>query len=95
MVGVGGQDDFPRSQQFLRDTGVGGPDSELTMLWEGTGNIWSLNNVRTNSAMQLFSHDLSQASGIIFFNDDGRGVVLDASVQEPWAPADSPNLIGR
>jgi hypothetical protein len=51
--------------------------------------------VRTNSAMQLFSHDLSQQSGIIFFNKDGRSVMLDASVQEPWAPADSPNLIGR
>ncbi len=94
-MGVGSQDDFERAQDFLRDTGVGGAESELTMLWEGSGNIWSLNNVRTNSAMQLFSYDLSQQSGIIFFNNDGRGVVLDASIQEPWAPADSPNLIGR
>ncbi|MDG1087979.1 MAG: hypothetical protein P8P20_09605, partial [Acidimicrobiales bacterium] len=60
-----------------------------------SGTIWGLNNVRINSAMQLFSHDLSQQSGIIFFNDDGRNVVLDAVIQTPWAPADSPNLIGR
>jgi hypothetical protein len=51
--------------------------------------------VRINSAMQLFSHDLSRQSGLIFFNDDGRSVVLDAVTQTPWAPADSPNLIGR
>ena len=94
-MGVGSQDDFARAQDFLSDTGVGGAGSELTMLWEGTGNIWALNSVRTNSAMQLYSYDLSRASGIIFFNNDGRGVVLDAVIQEPWAPADSPNLIGR
>ena len=94
-MGVGSQDDFGETQDFLGDTGVGGPSSELTMLWEGSGNIWGLNNVRINSAMQLFSHDLSQQSGIIFFNDDGRNVVLDAVIQTPWAPADSPNLIGR
>ena len=94
-MGVGGQDTFSQSQDFLRDTGIGGADSELTMLWEGSGNIWALNNVRTNSAMQLYSYDLSQASGVIFFNNDGRSVVLDAVIQEPWAPADSPNLIGR
>jgi hypothetical protein len=45
--------------------------------------------------MQLFSYDLHQQSGIIFFNDSGRSVVLDASIQQPWAPADSPNLLGR
>ncbi len=94
-MGVGAQDDFSEAQDFLGDTGVGGAESTITMLWEGSGNIWGLNNVRTNSAMQLFSHDLSQQSGIIFFNKDGRSVMLDASVQEPWAPADSPNLIGR
>lgn len=94
-MGVGSQDDFAEAQDFLGDTGVGGASSELTMLWEGSGNIWALNNVRTNSAMQLYSHDLSQASGVIFFNNNGRSVVLDAVVQEPWAPADSPNLIGR
>ena len=93
-MGVGSQYDFEGAREFLIDTGVGGAESEITMLWEGTGNIWAMNNVRTNSAMQLFSHDLSQASGIIFFNDNGRQVVLDASTQEPWAPADSPNLIG-
>ena len=92
-MGVGSQDDFEEAQDFLGDTGVGGASSELTMLWEGSGNIWSLNNVRINSAMQLFSYDLSQQSGLIFFNNDGRGVVLDASIQEPWAPATSPNLI--
>lgn len=94
VVGVGAQDDFEEAQDFLGDTGVGGSASELTMLWEGSGNIWGLNNVRTNSAMQLFSHDLSQQSSIIFFNNDGRTVVLDAAVQEPWAPADSPNVSG-
>lgn len=65
------------------------------MLWEGSGNIWRLNSVRTNSSMQLFTYDLTQASGIIFFNNNGRSVVLDAAIQEPWAPADSPNLLGR
>ncbi len=93
-MGVGSQDDFESSQDFLDDTGLG--DSEaLTMLWEGSGNIWGLNNVRTNSSMQLFTHDLSQASGIIFFNNDGRGVVLNAAVQEPWAPAGAPYLLGN
>ena len=92
-MGVGSQDDFEFAQRFLRDTGVGGADSDLTMLWEGSGNIWALNQVRTNSAMQLFSYDLSRKSGVIFFNNDGRGVVLDAAIQEPWAPAGSPNLI--
>lgn len=65
------------------------------MLWEGTGNLWALNNVRTNSAMQLFSFDLSQRSNLIFFNDDGRRVVLDAAVQEPWAPPGSPALVNQ
>lgn len=58
----------------------------MPVLWEQTGNFWRLNNVRTNSAMQLFSHDLSQQSGIIFFNDNGRAVVLDAVIQTPWKP---------
>lgn len=93
-MGVGAQDDFGEAQDFLGDTGVGGADSVITMLWEGSGNIWGLNNVRTNSAMQLFSYDLSQQSGIFFFNNNGRAVVLEASVQEPWAPAGSPSLIG-
>ena len=60
-MGVGSQDDFGETQDFLGDTGVGGPSSELTMLWEGSGTIWGLNNVRINSAMQLFSHDLSRS----------------------------------
>ena len=57
------------------------------MLWERTGNIWSINGVRVNSAMQLYSHDLEQRSDLIFFNDTGRRVVLDAAPQTPWAPA--------
>ena len=94
VIGVGSQDDFELTQGFLDDTGI--RDSEgLTMLWESSGNIWSLNSVRTNSSMQLYTHDLTQASSIIFFNDKGRSVVLDAAVQEPWAPTDSPNLVGR
>lgn len=60
-----------------------------TMLWEKTGNIWAINNVRVNSAMQLYSHDLSQQSGLIFFNDNGRDIVLNAAPQEPWAPPGS------
>ncbi len=93
VVGVGSQDDFELTQDFLDTTGT--RDSEvLTMLWEGSGNIWGLNDVRTNSAMQLFTHDLTQGSGIIFFNDDGRSIVLDAAIQEPWAPADAPYLLG-
>ena len=55
------------------------------MLWEPTGNIWAIQSIRVNSAMQLYSHDLAQQSGIIFFNDKGRKVVLDAAPQEPWA----------
>ena len=94
IVGVGAQDDFEESQDFLGDTGVRGSEV-LTMLWEGSGNIWNMNSVRTNSAMQLFSHDLSQQSGIIFFNNDGRSIVLDAAIQEPWAPADAPYLLGK
>ena len=59
----------------------------MPILWEQTGNIWRHNSVRTNSAMQLFSYDMAQQSGIIFFNNDGRAVVLDAAIQTPWAPA--------
>lgn len=62
------------------------------MLWEQTGNVWNINQVRTNSAMQLYSYDLSQKSNLIFFNDDGRNIVLDAAVQEPWAPPGSASL---
>ena len=91
-MGVGSQDDFGQAQDFLGDTGIGGAASDLTMLWERTGNIWNINSVRINSAMQLFSHDLSSQSGVIFFNDQGRTTVLDAATQTPWAPPDSPNV---
>ena len=80
---MGAQDDFEYGQDFLATTGM----KTTTMLWERTGVIWSINNVRVNSAMQLYSHDLSQQSGLIFFNNDGRQIVLDAATQPPWAPA--------
>ena len=82
MVGVGAQDDFEYGQDFLDTTGM----KTTTMLWERSGAIWSINRVRVNSAMQLYSHDLSQQSGLIFFNDDGRGIVLAAAPEQPWAP---------
>lgn len=41
----------------------------------------------TNSEEQLFSYDMAQQSGIIFFNNNGRSVVLDAAIQTPWAQA--------
>ena len=82
MIGLGSQSNFEEVQDFLNGT----PMETATMLWEGTGKVWQLNNVRTNSAMQLYSHDLSQQSGIIFFNDNGRSIVLDAAIQTPWAP---------
>ena len=81
MIGVGAQDDFEGVQSFLDKTGM----KDTPMLWEQTGNIWRIQNANHNSAMQLFSFDLSQASGIIFFNERGRQVVLDASTQYPWA----------
>jgi len=58
-------------------------------MWEGSCAAWNLVNNRTNSAMQLFSHDLTKQSGVIFFNNAGRETVLEASVQEPWAPPSS------
>jgi len=88
-VGIGAQDDFEFAQQFLKDTGIG---RDITMLYEQSGQLWSINNVFSNSSLQLMTHDLTQESQLIWFNDDGRSVVLDAAVQEPWAPADSPNL---
>lgn len=94
VIGVGSQDDFEFAQDFLNDTGVDPSGGELTMLWEGSGNIWDLNSIRSNSSMQLFSFDLSRESQVIFFNDAGRSTVLDASVQEPWAPAGAPHLAG-
>jgi len=62
---------------------------QIPMLWEATGNIWTLNQVSVNSAMQFYSYDLSQKSGIIFFNQDGRDIVLEEAGKEPWAPAGS------
>gem|GEM_PF-4783699 len=32
---------------------------------------------------------LTKQSGVIFFNDQGRNVVIDASNQTPWAPKDT------
>ena len=55
------------------------------MLWEPSGAAWRINAVRTNSSMQLFTHDLLEKSSVIFFNDNGREVVLDAAPNEPWA----------
>lgn len=86
---MGAQDNFEEAQDFLSDTGL----SDITMLWDPNRHVWDLNQVRVNSAMQLYSHDLSQKSGLIFFNDDGRRVVLDAIIQEPWAPPGSPQLV--
>ena len=82
VIGVGAQDDFEAVQQFLDKTGM----KDTTMLWEGGGNIWRIQNVSHNSAMQLYSYDLSQESDVIFFNKQGRETVLNASVQQPWAP---------
>ena len=62
--------------------------TDTSMLWERQGNFWQLQNVSHNSAMELYSYDLTQQSGVIFFNDQGRQVVLDAVSQSPWAPAD-------
>ena len=59
---------------------------DTTMLWEASGNIWRLQNVGHNSSMQLYSYDLTQESGVLFFNSEGRQIVLDASTQQPWAP---------
>ena len=83
---MGSQDDFEYAQDFINDTGV----DAITMLWEQSGSLWRMNNVMSNSSLQLYSHDLTNASGLIWFNDDGKAVVLDAASQEPWAPADSP-----
>lgn len=81
MIGVGSQDNFEYTQNFLEHTGM----STTTMLWERTGKIWNINGVRVNSAMQLYSHDLTVQSDLLFFNDDGRGIMLNAARQEPWA----------
>ena len=84
VVGVGSQEDFEGVQEFVNRTDL----PTVPILWEQTGNFWRLNSVRTNSAMQLYSYDLSQQSGIFFFNDNGRAVVLDAAIQVPWSPVD-------
>lgn len=93
VVGVGSQDYFGLSQGFLDDTGIAGSEV-LTMLWEDSGRLWRLNDVRTNSSIQLYPHDLGQPSGVMLYNDRGLQTVLDAVIQEPWAPADAPFLLG-
>ncbi len=56
------------------------------MLWEPSGNIWRINGIMANSSIQMFSHDLGSGSGILFFNDKDRQLILDAAPQTPWAP---------
>jgi len=58
-------------------------------LWDPTGVSWNIVGVRTNSAMQLYSYDLSQQSSIVIWNDDTKQLVLDAAPQEPFAPPGS------
>lgn len=93
---MGSQDDFKQAQDFLGNTGIspgGAAVDGVDMLWERSGNIWNLNGIRSNSSMQLFSFDLTRESQVIFFNDAGRSTVLDAIVQEPWAPPGAPHLV--
>ena len=59
------------------------------MLWESSGVAWRMSNVRANSSLQLFSHDLTEKTQLIWFNDRGREAILDAAPQDPWAPAGS------
>ena len=82
VIGVGALDSFEDVQTFLNRTGM----TDTTMLWEPEGNLWRLQSVSHNSAMQLYSFDLSQQSGVIFFNDQGRQVVLETAGQTPWTP---------
>ena len=82
VIGVGALDSFEDVQQFLNRTGM----TDTAMLWEPQGNLWRLQNVSHNSAMQLYSFDLSQQSAVIFFNNEGRQVVLDTAGQTPWRP---------
>lgn len=56
------------------------------MLWEHSGALWRINEVRTTSALQLFTHDLTRGSQVFFFNDPGRRTVLDSAPIAPWAP---------
>ena len=83
---MGAQDDFDFAIDFIGDTGIGGAE-DLTMLWDPTGTSWRIVGATVNSSMQLYSHDLTNKSGLIFFNDAGRDSVLDAAPMEPWAPA--------
>ena len=83
VIGVGAQDDFEQAQRFLTRTGM----RDTTMLWEQSGNFWRLENVGHNSAMQLYSFDLTKKSGVIFFNAQGREAVLEAAIEAPWKPA--------
>lgn len=82
IIGVGTQDDFALAQDFVDRTGLNSVD----LLWDPTRVSWNTVGVRTNSAMQLYSHDLSQKSSIVFWSDDTKQLVLEAAPQEPFAP---------
>jgi hypothetical protein len=85
VIGVGALDSFEDVQTFLNRTGM----TDTMMLWESKGNLWRLQNVSHNSSMQLYSYDLSKESGVIFFNDQGRKIVLESAGVSPWAPGAS------
>jgi len=84
VVAVGSQHSFSAVQQFLHVTDF----ATVPILWEQTGNLWRINDVRTNSAMQLYSFDLRHQTDLVFFNDEGRAIFLDAALQTPWSPVD-------
>lgn len=56
------------------------------MLFESSGRLWRSSGIMTNSSLMLFSHDLGQASNVLFINAD-KELIMDASTQEPWASA--------
>lgn len=84
---MGTQDDFELAQQFVSDTGL----VSIPLLWDPSPNLhsWNLTGVRTNSAMQLFSYDLSNESQQILWDERGKELVLDAAPQEGFAPPGS------
>lgn len=84
VVGIGAQDDFEEARHFLNKTGV-----HTTIVWEGGGNIWRIQNLSHTPAMQVYSYDLTHGSGVVSFNNRGRQVVFDASSQPAWAAAAS------
>jgi len=57
----------------------------VDLLWEGSCAAWGINNIRTNSSMQLFSADLTTKSNPIFFNEAGRDIVLQEAPKPDWA----------